>query len=209
MVLEVAVLDTSTPSTGSVATQATALVTRASATHLEVRVWPPEEVWTVARVLGEAGHDWESALPDECGLPSSLLLRRDRGFSDADVERVVSDLGRPGTAVLGYLGADDAGTCARVPGPATPVRDHVVFVEIQQLPHAGRWQVRAFGAGAALARLRTAARGLALALGPRPDELRSAVLELPGLDGVVGQLVERLDRAGLDGHLRVLREHVA
>lgn len=202
-------LDTSTPSTTREAAQATAVVTRASASDLEVRVWPPEEVWTVARVLGEAGHDWEGALPDESGLPSSLLLRRDRGFSDADVEQVVDDLGHPGTAVLGYLAADDAGTCARVPGPPAPGRDHVVFVELQQLPHAGRWQLRAFGVGAALSRLRTAARDLALGLGPRPGELRSAVMELPGRDEVVGLLVERLDRAGLDGHLRVLRERTA
>ena len=202
-------LDTSTPSTTREAAQATAVVTRASASDLEVRVWPPEEVWTVARVLGEAGHDWEGALPDESGLPSSLLLRRDRGFSDADVEQVVDDLGHPGTAVLGYLAADGAGACPRVPGPEPRDRDHVVFVEVHPLPRAGRWQVRAFGAGRALARLCAAAGGLAVGVGPRPGEERSVVLQLPGRPDAVGELVERLDRAGLDGHVRVLRERTA
>lgn len=204
-------LDVSTPSPTREATQATALVTRAGSGDLEVRVWPPEEVWTVARDLREAGHHCEGALPDESGLPTSLLLRRDQGFSDTDLEEVVADLGlgHPGTAVLGYLEADDAGACRRVPGPAPRHRDHVVFVELQQLPYAGRWQVRAFGAGAALARLRAAADGLAVGVGPRPGEERSAVLELPGRADAVGELVERLDRAGLDGHVRVLREHTA
>lgn len=204
-------LDVSTPSPAREAAPATALVTRAGATDLEVRVWPPEHVWAVARDLDDAGHPWEGALPDESGLPSSLLLRREGGFADHEVQRLLTDLDRlgRGTAVLGYLAADDAGACARVPGPSPQDRDHVVFVEVRQLPHAGRWQVRAFGAAAALTRLRTAARGLAVGIGPRPGEERSAVLELPSRDGVVSDLVDRLDRAGLDGHVRVLRQHVA
>ena len=204
-------LDVSTPSPTRDATQATALVTRAGSSDLEVRVWPPEHVWVVAQDLDEAGHAWEGALPDESGLPSSLLLRRERGFADHEVQHVLADLDRVGrgTAVLGFLEPDDAGACTRVPGPAPQDRDHVVFVELRQLPYAGRWQVRAFGAAAALTRLRAAARGLAVGIGPRPGEERSAVLELPDRDGAVTDLVERLDRAGLDGHVRVLRQHVA
>lgn len=200
-------LDVSTPSPTREATQATALVTRAGTGDLEVRVWPPEHVWAVAGDLGEAGHSWEAALPDESGLPSSLLLRRDAGFTDDEVRDLLADISTPGTAVLGYLDADDAGACPRVPGPQPEDRDHVVFVELQQLPYAGRWQVRAFGASAALTRLRDAARGLAVGTPPRPGDRRSAVLELPGRAGAVPELVERLDRAGLDGHVRVLRHH--
>lgn len=204
-------LDVSTPSPTREATQATALVTRAGASDLEVRVWPPEHVWAVARDLDEAGHPWEGALPDESGLPSSLLLRRERGFTDHEVGHVLADLDRLGrdTAVLGYLAADDAGACTRVPGPTPRDRDHVVFVELRQLPYAGRWQVRAFGSPAALTRVHAAAAGLAVGRGPRPGEERSAVLELPGRASAVSDLVDRLDRAGLDGHVRVLRQHVA
>ena len=43
-----------------------------------------------------------------------------------------------------------------------------VFVELRQLPYAGRWQVRAFGSPAALTRLHAASAGLAVGTGPRP-----------------------------------------
>lgn len=202
-------LDVSTPSPTREATQVTALVTRAGTADLEVRVWPPEHVWDVARHLDEAGHTWEGALPDESGLPSSLLLRRRDGFTDDELGHLLDDLHRlgEGTAVLGYLGAEDDGACAPVPGPHPLDRDHVVFVELHQLQHAGRWQLRAFGSAGALARLRAAARGLALVTDRCGGDQHSAVLELPDRPAAVDDLVARLDRAGLDGHVRVLRQH--
>lgn len=202
-------LDVSTPSPLRQAQPATAVVTRAGGADLEVRVWPPEHVWAVGSDLSEAGHEWEAALPDESGLPSSLVLRREDGFSDSDVVAVVAGLDQPGLATLGYLAPDERGECPRVPGPQPADRDRVVFVELRQEHPDSCWQLRGFGSSAALRRLRAATAGLGTGAPGPPDGERSAVLSLPGRDGIVQELVERLDRAGLDGHVRVLRAHRA
>lgn len=198
-------LDVSTPSLARDPAQVTAVVTRAENADLEVRVWPPEQIWAVGADLRDAGHEWEAALADESGLPSSLVLRRSAGFSDGDLSEVVVGLDRPGLAILGYLGADELGACARVPGPQPIDRDDVVFVELRQQRRGRRWQLNAFGAATALTRLCAAAAEISVGASVRPHDEGSAVLWLPGREGIVQDLVERLDRAGLDGHLRVLR----
>jgi hypothetical protein len=86
----------------------------------------------------------------------------------------------------------------------------VVFLELRELPYGGRWQLRGFGSPAALSTLARACAPLAVGL-VEPDPTtyadRSVVLELAGRPTVVQELVEHLDSAGLDGHVRVLRIH--
>lgn len=195
-------LDVSTASPTRETTLATALVTRAGGDDLEVRVWPPEDVWAVARGLDLAGLSWEPALPDESGLPGSLVLP-----GSIDPSTVLAALELPGVAALGYLAADEAGTCHRVPGAEPVGRDGVVFVELRQCVLSGGWRVRAFGALGALRRLREAARPLCAARPGAARDFEALLLELVDRPGIVTELVERLDAAGLDGHVRVLRRH--
>jgi len=206
------VLDVSMPSPTRAMVAATALVTPAAHGDLEVRVWPPEDVWHVAEGLSAAGLRWEPALPDETGVPQSLLVQR---RCAADVELVLDGLGLPGLAALGYLPPDARGECRRVAGSAPQddrMRGDVVFLELRELPYGGRWQLRGFGSPAALSTLARACAPLAVGL-VEPDPTtyadRSVVLELAGRPTVVQELVEHLDAAGLDGHVRVLRVHDA
>lgn len=210
-------LDVSTVSPTRVRTGSTAVVTCAGSS-LELRVWPAEDVWAVAERLRETGLAPEAALPDESGLPGSLLVQRDGVCEDAALRALVDRLRLPGLEVLAFGTADAAGTSRRLagqtPGDAAAVaadgpRDHVVFVELHQLPAARRWQVRALGTTGALRRMATALAGLVAGTTPRPDDVTSLVLEVPDRPGSVQSVVERLDSAGLDGHVRVLRQHAA
>ncbi len=201
-------LDVSMPSPTRAMTTATALVTPASHGDLEVRVWPPEDVWHVGEGLTAAGHRWEPVLPDETGLPQSLVVpRRCAG----DVSRVLEGLDLPGLEVLGYGQPDARGESRRVAGPVPKGRDTIVFLELRELPYGDRWQLRGFGAPLALRTLAESCAVLAAGVVEPTDdfERRSVVLELPGRPTVVQELVERLDAAGLDGHVRVLRAHRA
>lgn len=189
--------------------RATVLVTPAGGHDVEVRVWPPEEVVTVAELLSRGGHRCHGVLPDETGLPGSLLVE---GAEEGAVKIVLDDLAAPqvaalGVVAVGYLGPDGRGECSRLPGPVAEGRDEVVFVDVCEQPVGGRWQVRAFGAPGALQRLSRAAADLALGTrGGRPARAnRSLAIQLPGRPGVVQDLVARLEAAGLDGHVRVLR----
>ena len=205
-------LDVSTVSPTRVRTGSTALVTCAGSS-LELRVWPAEDVWTVADRLSELGMDPEPALPDESGLPGSLLVRRRSGCDEAALRTVVDGLRLPGLEVLAFASPDAAGSSRRVVGSApsgpTGQRDHVVFVELHQVPTTHRWQVRALGTAEALCRLAMALSGLVAGVAPRPDAATSLVLEVPDRAGVVQSVVEHLDAAGLDGHVRVLRQRPA
>lgn len=212
-------LDLSTLSPTRVRTGATALVTCAGSA-LELRVWPAEDVWTAAERLRDMGLAPEPVLPDESGLPGSLLVQRDGVCEEAALRALVDGLCLPGWEVLAFGAADAGGTSRRVtgetlavPGPA-PVaadgpRDHVVFVELHQLPTVRRWQVRALGTTGALRRMATALSGLVAGAPPRPDGGTSLVLEVPDRPGSVQSVVEQLDSAGLDGHVRVLRQQAA
>jgi len=212
-------LDVSTVSPTRVRTGSTALVTCAGSS-LELRVWPPEDVWAVADRLREMGVQPEPVLPDESGLPGSLLVQREGTREEAALRALMDGLRLPGLEVLAFGTADSAGTSRRVAGETSPVpgparvvadgtRDHVVFVELHQLLAARRWQVRALGTTGALRRMATALSGLVAGTPPRPDGDTSLVLEVPDRPGSVQSVVERLDSAGLDGHVRVLRQHAA
>ena len=198
-------LDVSMPSPTRAVVAATVLVTPVDHDDLEVRVWPPEAVWQVATSLSEAGHRCDPVLPDETGVPESLVVAR-RGA--AALERVLDGLAQPGLSAIAYLEPDARGECRRVAGQAPEGRDDVVFLELRELPYGGRWQLRGFGSPAALSTLAGACAPLAVGL-VEPDPTtyadRSVVLELPGWPTVVQELVEHLDAAGLDGHVRVLR----
>ncbi len=202
-------LDVSLPSPTRAMVAATALVTPAAHGDLEVRVWPPEDVWHVADGLSEAGHRWEPALPDETGVPQSLIVQR---HCAGDVEAVLAGLDLPGLAALGYLPPDATGVCRRVSAgsAASEGRDDVVFLELRELPYGGRWQLRGFGTAVALGTLARACAPVAVGL-VEPDPTtyadRSVVLELAGRPTIVQELVAHLDAAGLDGHVRVLRVH--
>lgn len=211
--------DVSTVSPTRVRTGSTALVTCAGSS-LELRVWPAEDVWAVAERLRETGLAPEPVLPDESGLPGSLLVQREGVCEEAALRALVERLSLPGLEVLAFGAADAGGTSRRVageaplplapaPGTADHARDHVVFVELHQLLAAGRWQVRALGTTGALRRMATALSGLVAGPAPRPDGGTSLVLEVPDRPGSVQSVVEQLDSAGLDGHVRVLRQHAA
>lgn len=189
------------------ATAATALVTRVADEGLEVRVWPPEDVWSVARSLDREGLVWDAALPDESGLPGSLVVCLDGPGPDVDLAALVTIIDGPGVAALGYhpVTSDPRGAWQRLPGSEPEGRDRVVFVELQESGAGERWQVRAFGPVKALQRLHDALAELALA---RPVTLppeRAVSIELGAGAGTVQDVVTRLDAAGLDGHVRVLR----
>lgn len=214
-------LDVSTVSPTRVRTGSTALVTCAGSS-LELRVWPAEDVWAVAERLRETGMAPEPVLPDESGLPGSLLVQREGVCEEAALRALVERLRVPGLEVLAFDTADAGGTSRRVAGETPPPlplapapvaaddpRDHVVFVELHQLPAARRWQVRALGTTGALRRISTALSGLVAGPPPRPDGGTSLVLEVPDRPGSVQSVVEQLDSAGLDGHVRVLRQHAA
>lgn len=203
-------LDVSLPSPTRAMVAATALVTPAAHGDLEVRVWPPEDIWHVADGLSEAGHRWEAALPDESGVPQSLIVQR---HCAADLEQVLAGLDLPGLAALGYLQPDALGVCRRVSGASTGEtvgRDDVVFLELRELPYGGRWQLRGFGTAVALGTLAGACAPVAVGL-VEPDPTtyadRSVVLELAGRPTIVQELVAHLEAADLDGHVRVLRVH--
>lgn len=210
-------LDVSTVSPTRVRTGSTALVTCAGSS-LELRVWPAEDVWAVADRLRDTGLAPEPVLPDESGLPGSLLVQREGACEEAALRALVDHLRLPGLEVLAFGPADAGGTSRRVAAetPAAPAplaadaaRDHVVFVELHQLPAARRWQVRALGTTGALRRMATALSGLVAGTPPRPDGGTSLVLEVPDRPDSVQSVVEQLDSAGLDGHVRVLRQHAA
>jgi hypothetical protein len=205
-------LDVSTVSPTRVRSGSTALVTCAGPA-LELRVWPAEDVWAVADRLTELGMDPEPALPDESGLPGSLLVRHDGGCEEAALQAVLDGLRLPGLEVLAFASADAAGTSRRVTGESHALdpgqRDHVVFVELHHLSTTRRWQVRALGTPGALRRLAEALTGLLAGVVPRPDGRTSLVLEVPDRADAVQSVVEHLDAAGLDGHVRVLRQRVA
>jgi hypothetical protein len=55
----------------------------------------------------------------------------------------------------------------------------------------------------------SALSGLVAGVVPRPDDVSSLVLEVPDRPGSVQSVVEQLDAAGLDGHVRVLRQQPA
>lgn len=216
-------LDLSTVSPTQARTRSTALVTCAGSS-LELRVWPAEDVWAVAEQLRRMGRDPEPVLPDESGLPGSLLVLREGECEEAALRSLVDGLRLPGLQVLAFGAADATGASRRVavetssapapelepgPGPVGGQPDHVVFVELHQLPAARRWQVRALGTAGALRHLASALAGLVAGAAPRPDGASSLVLEVPDRPGSVQSVVERLDAAGLDGHVRVLRQHAA
>lgn len=151
------------------------------------------------------------------------MLREDE-CEEAALRSVVDGLRLPGLQVLAFGAADATGASRRVegesaaapepgmepgPGPVGGQPDHVVFVELHELPAARRWQVRALGTTGALRRLASALGGLVAGAAPRPDGASSLVLEVPDRPGSVQSLVQRLDAAGLDGHVRVLRQHAA
>jgi len=212
-------LDVSTVSPTRVRTGSTALVTCAGSS-LELRVWPAEDVWAVAERLRDMGLAPEPVLPDESGLPGSLLVQREGVCEEAALRALVERLSLPGLEVLAFGSADAGGTSRRVAGAAPltlppasgtadHARDHVVFVELHQLLAARRWQVRALGTTRALRRMATALSGLVVGPAPRPEGGTSLVLEVPDRPGSVQSVVEQLDSAGLDGHVRVLRQHAA
>lgn len=212
-------LDVSTVSPTQARTGSTALVT-CTGSSLELRVWPPEDVWAVAGQLRRMGLDPEPVLPDESGLPGSLLVHRHGVCEEAALRDLVDGLRLPGLEVLAFGTADATGASRRVAGESAEVedpmpgatggqRDSVVFVEVHQLLAARRWQVRALGTTGALRRMAAALSGLVAGVVPRPDGVSSLVLEVPDRPGSVQSVVERLDAAGLDGHVRVLRQHAA
>lgn len=210
-------LDVSTVSPTRVRTGSTALVTCAGSS-LELRVWPAEDVWAVAERLRDTGLAPEPVLLDESGLPGSLLVQREGVCEEAALRALVDRLRLPGLEVLAFGAADAGGTSRRVaaetPAATVPLaagaaRDHVVFVELHQLLTARRWQVRALGTTGALRRMATALSGLVAGTPPRPDGGTSLVLEVPDRPDSVQSVVEQLDSAGLDGHVRVLRQHAA
>lgn len=198
--------DTHAPRPSKARDAATVLVTRAGTQDVEVRVWPPEQVDDVAVVLGRLGCSWSEALVDEGGVAGSLLVDHDRTLSDADVHRLVDRLAEAvepdGALVLGYVGGCEEGF--RRAGSAVPAgRDHVVFVDLHETSSPERWAVTAFGVPAALERVLVAASS-GRGVGRAAHRGGTATMELRGARSV-DVLVGRLDAAGLDGHVRVVR----